>query len=127
MQAELLLDTNQHMPYLFWNSKEKRLEPSPDAALPVAQVRGLLEQIYQLMETPGATLRFHSLKKMETAVQTSTSIPFVWMVSSRVNPDLWARINSLSYHSIWLLNKSRLKPHTASRSPAAQQLQRLLK
>lgn len=128
MQHEILLDDNKQMPFLFWNAKTQKLEMSKDAALPVAQVKGLLDQIFQLMEPPEATLRFHGLRRMEHAIQQKhTSLPFVWQVSQRVSWELWQRIHTLSYHSIWLLVKARVKPHSASRSPAATQLQQLLK
>eukprot|EP00435_Cladocopium_sp_Y103_P050625 s2661_g15.t1 len=118
-----IVDSNQLMPYLQWSPKDKCLQPTQDKALSIQQVVKNVQNIIRLMSEPGTTVRFHSLKRPESA---TTSVPWLWMVSQQHAPELWHCLREMSWHASWQLIQVRIKPQTVQRSPLAQDVHRLL-
>lgn len=50
-------------------------------------------------------------------------VPFLWMVSKRINLELWHSLQQLSHHSCLQLIQASLRPGTLQRSALARQLQ----
>lgn len=127
LQNEMILNEERLMPYLFWDKKSQQLKPNKEAAVEPQKVKEILVQIQHLVATQGATMRFHALKRLDTALQTPDldSVPFIWQVSQRINPELWNRLHGLCFHSSWRLIKCRLRPHSTARSNLAVTIQKM--
>eukprot|EP00435_Cladocopium_sp_Y103_P074526 s151_g49.t1 len=118
-----IVDSNQLMPYLQWSPKDQCLQPTPDKALSIQQVVKNVQNIIRLMADQSTTLRFHSLKRPETA---KSSVPWLWMVSTQHAPELWHCLREMSWHASWQLIQVRIKPQTVQRSPLAQDIHQML-
>ena len=106
-QKNHLVDEQNLCHYLAWNKDQKRLIPSKSKPLTVTETMDLLTKIQECVSHQEATLRFHSLKKMQE--DTSKAIPFIWMVSHRF-PELWHLLKKLAFHSSLQLAQISLKP-----------------
>ena len=116
-----LIDQNGKCPYLSWSLEQKKLIVSKTPALTMEETSDMLQAIVANMEDPRVTLRFHSLKKLDG--DSSKAVPFLWMISNRVNLDLWHRLQQLSHHSCLQLTQMSLRPGNLQRSALARQLQ----
>ena len=121
-----IVNADRNMPYLYWCPKAQKLMPSKDKSLEIKEVLHTLNGIHRILkEDPEATLRFHSMIKMQTADQAK-ALPFLWTVRSRSNGEIWHLLRSLCFHSIWQLVRLTLRPQTQQRSGLAKQVQKLL-
>lgn len=121
-----ILDQHRNLPYLTWDKAAKRLVPNKQPAIPLAQIKDLLDHLLIMLADVDTTVRFHSMKPMEKAVQSTDqqSLAFVWMVSNQTHREVWHKLRSTCWNSIWLLANAQLKPHTLGRCNLAQQIQK---
>ena len=119
-----IVDSNQLMPFLQWCPKSKHLVPTTQKALSIQQVLRNVENLQRLLMEPATTLRFHALKKPEAS---QGPIPWLWMVSTQHNQEIYHSLREMSWHSAWQLIQVRLKPQGVQRSQLAQEITQLLR
>ena len=123
MKMQLVTETG-HMPYLRWDPSSRTLKPTTEATLSLEEtVRGI-QNLCRLVQDPTTTLRFHSLTK--TKDQQDKAVPWLWMLSSRHQPEAWAELHRLCYHAIWQLIRCQIRPQAADRSALAKTIQQTL-
>ena len=115
-------DQAKTMPYLRWNPKAQKLQPTDAPGLPAQQVKQSLTNLIRLMSDHRVTLRFHALRKPQEGLEVTQAIPWLWTVSLRHNTELYYELDKLAHHSIWQLIQVRLRAQSLTRSPLAQQL-----
>eukprot|EP00435_Cladocopium_sp_Y103_P055446 s1325_g18.t1 len=120
-----IVDSQGQMPFLRWDSKSRTLVPSKEASLPMGQVIKSLKVIQRLIQDSTTTLRFHSLVKISEDKQ-DRSIPWLWMISSRNNPEAWNEVRSLCFHSSWQLIRLQIRPQGTERSTLAKSIHKAL-
>ena len=76
----------------------------------------------QAGQDPTTTLRFHALTK----TSSDRSVPWLWLVSSRNQPEAWAEARQLCFHAIWQLIRCQIKPQGVEKSALAKQIQQQL-
>ena len=88
--------------------------------------KGGLEGRFKLVWTSSPTfvLKFHALKRTDQPVH---SVPWNMMLSNRCKHQAYQYLVDLSYHGIWQLCLTRLKPSTLQRSALVDQLQKSLR
>ena len=123
VKMHLVTETGQ-MPYLRWDPTDRMLKPSSEATLSMEETIRGVQNICRLVQDPTTTLRFHSLVKPKE--QQDRSIPWLWMLSSRNQPEAWAEIHRLCFHSIWQLIRCQIRPQAADRSALARSIQQTL-
>ena len=116
----LLLDSNNHCPFLSWSPERKQLIQSKTPPMPMEEVLKTIQEIKTCLEDSRVTLKFHSLRKMST--DTDKAVPFLWTVSHRVAPNLWHLLQRLAFHSSWQLIQVHLRPANLQRSPLAKSI-----
>ena len=122
-----LIDTNRAMPYLRWDQSARKLTPSKEKALPIGEVRKTMQNVVRILQTDHlVVLRFHAMTKVPQEEAPAKTIPFLLTIGSRTNGELWNILHSISYHSIWQLALSTLRPQTQQRSNLGKQLQKML-
>lgn len=125
-QNQHIIDSQGNLPYLRWCTKKKRLVAT-DKFLTKEDLMKTLKEIESLLEQPEVTLRFHSLRKIpQEAADMPQSIPWIWTISMRTNPQLWQLIHKLCFHGTWQLAQLRLKPQSHQRSGLANEIQKAL-
>ena len=123
MKMHLLNETGQ-MPYLRWDPSTRQLRPSQEATLSMEEVVRAVQNICRLVQDPTTTLRFHSLTKPKD--QQDKAVPWLWLLSSRNQPETWAEVHRLCFHSIWQLIRSQIRPQSADRTALAKGIQQQL-
>jgi hypothetical protein len=122
-----LIDQNQMMPYLRWDTRTRQLVPSKDKPLPIGEVSRIIDTIVHILQSePEITLRFHALSKLQSDDSSGKTIPFLWTVGNRTQGELWNLLRTVSYHSIWQLARLTLRPQTQQRSALAKQLEKMM-
>ena len=122
-----LIDENQQMPYLRWDTNPQQLVPTKENPLPIGEVRRIINTIHQILKSEkDITLRFHSLSKAKTEDPQGKAVPFLWTVGSRTQGELWNLLRTVSFHSIWQLVRLTLRPQTQQRSSLTKQLAKML-
>eukprot|EP00435_Cladocopium_sp_Y103_P059952 s1435_g21.t1 len=91
------------------------------ADLPQLDRLQALQQPLTSMEDPKVTLRFRALKKRIEDPGKAQPIPWLWTVSQRASPEVWHKLDKLSYHSI----QTCLRPQNLDRQPLAKALQKV--
>lgn len=84
-----------------WCPKTKRLIPNNQKALSIQEVIKNVEGIPRLLQEPATIVRFHALKKPEGA---TGPIPWLWMVSTQHNPEIYHCLKEISWHAAWPTN-----------------------
>ena len=108
-------------PYRRWNPTTQNLETTTQAPVSMDRMLKYIEQLKSLVTTPGAIMKFHSLRPQG---QGST-IP--WLLQTGVRQDeLQVLMEVLTGNNIWGLLGTSVKPHTLAMSPQAQKIQELL-
>lgn len=121
-----IVNEDRNMPFLYWCPKAQKLLPSKDKSLEIKEVLHTLNGIQRILkEDSEATLRFHSMTKMQTAAPDK-ALPFLWTVRSRSNGEIWHLLHSSCFHSIWQLVRLTMRPQTQQRSGLAKQVLKLL-
>ena len=118
-----IVDSNSLMPYLQWCPKSKALIPNGLKALSIQEVLKTVANLLRMLDEPATTLRFHALRKPENS---QGSVPWLWMISTQHNPEIYHHLRMMSWHSAWQLVQVRLKPQGVQRSALAQEIQQLL-
>jgi hypothetical protein len=122
-----LVDADRNMPYLRWDASARKLTPSKEKSLPIGEVQNILGNVRTILRSePQITLRFHALSNLQKMEGTSRSIPFLWMVGHRTQGELWNLLHKISYHSIWQLVRSTLRPQNQQKSGLMKQIQQTL-
>lgn len=122
-----LIDANKEMPFLRWCPKTQQLLPNKEKGLPIGEVLHTLKGMQRILkDDTGITLRFHALAKLQSDTSGSRAIPFLWTVGARTNGELWNLMHGLSFHSIWQLVRTTLRPQDQRRSGLAKQLQKMM-
>ena len=116
-----IIDAKGNLPYLRWEASSKMLKPTAEAPLSLQEVVREVENVLRLVQDPTTTLRFHSLTKMTDS--SDKTLPWLWMISSRNQPEAWHAVRKLCWHATWQLIRIQLKPQSADRSPLAKQIQ----
>ncbi|CAL1131107.1 unnamed protein product [Cladocopium goreaui] len=85
-----LIDSQQMMPYLRWDTSTQKLVPSKEKPLPIGEVSRIIDTIVKILQSePEITLRFHALSKITAEDTSNKSIPFLWTVGHRTQGELW--------------------------------------
>lgn len=122
-----LVDADRNMPYLRWDPTAKKLTPSKEKSLPIGEVQNILGNVVTILRSePQITLRFHALSNLQKVSENSRSIPFLWMVGHRTQGELWNLLHKISYHSIWQLVRSTLRPQNQQKTGLMKQIQETL-
>ena len=120
----LLINGEGQMPYMRWDPQTRMLKPTKDATMSVQECLRAVQNLTRLAQDPTTTLRFHALTKVKD--QQDRSIPWLWLMSSRNQPEAWAEARHSCYHAIWQLIRCQIRPQSAERSPLAKQIQKQL-
>ena len=81
-QAKGLIDSQGNMPFLRWNDKNKKLEPSKEASITITEIVRFLQNLQRLVQDPMTTFRCHSLVKTEDSDRSSLAIYWEFIKSS---------------------------------------------
>ena len=119
-----LIDSDGNMPYLRWDASARSLRPTKDATLKLEEALRAVQNIHRLVQDPTTTIRFHGLTK--PSENTDKAIPFLWMISSRNQPEAWSEIRRICYHAIWQLVRTSIRPQGTERSSLAKGIQQKL-
>ena len=57
---------------------------------------------------------------------TDRAIPFLWMISSRNQPEAWSEVRRVCYHAIWQLVRTSIRPQGTERSNLSKGIQQKL-
>ena len=68
----------------------------------------------------------HQRRYTLTKTSTDRSVPWLWLVSSRNQPEAWAEARQLCFHAIWQLIRCQIKPQGVEKSTLAKQIQQQL-
>ena len=112
------------LPYLRWEASTRTLKPTTEAPLSLEEVIKEVDNIRRLVQDPTTTLRFHSLTKLQD--NGDRSLPWLWLISTRNQPETWHCVRKLCYHAIWQQVRIQIKPQSADRSQLAKQIQAAL-
>jgi hypothetical protein len=119
-----LIDSDGNMPYLRWDASARSLRPTKDATLKLEEALRAVQNIHRLVQDPTTTIRFHGLTKPSKT--TDKAIPFLWMISSRNQPEAWSEIRRVCYHAIWQLVRTSIRPQGTERSSLVKGIQQKL-
>jgi hypothetical protein len=119
-----LIDSDGNMPYLRWDASARSLRPTKDATLKLEEALRAVQNIHRLVQDPTTTIRFHGLTK--PSENTDKAISFLWMISSRNQPEAWSEIRRICYHAIWQLVRTSIRPQGTERSSLAKGIQQKL-
>jgi hypothetical protein len=123
-QNKGLIDSQGVMPFLRWNEKAKKLEPSKEPGIQIKEIANNLQQLNRLVQDPMTTLRFHSLvKKTE---ESDRAVPWLWLLSNRHNSEAWHLLRRLCYNAFWLLIGVQIRPQGTDRTQLAKGIQKAL-
>ena len=107
--------------YRRWNPTTQSLDLTQQAPISMDRMLKYIEQLKTLVKTPGAIMKFHSLRPHGQG----TTIP--WLFQTGVRQDeLQVLMEVLTGNNIWGLLGTSVKPHTLMMSPQAKQIQELL-
>ena len=121
-----LINDQKEMPFLRWDSQQRKLMPTNSKGLQIGEVVNTLTNVIRIMKSePGITLRFHALSKMPESEDHDRTLPFMWTVGHRSQGEIWNLLSTLAFHSCWQLVRVTMRPQDQRRSPLAQQVQRL--
>jgi hypothetical protein len=119
-----LIDSDGNMPYLRWDATARTLKPTKDATLRLDEALRAIQNIHRLVQDPTTTIRFHGLTKPSES--TDRAIPFLWMISSRNQPEAWSEVRRVCYHAIWQLVRTSIRPQGTERSNLSKGIQQKL-
>ena len=119
-----ILNDQGTIPYLRWEASSKQLKPTSEAPMSPQETLREVENIRRLVQDPTTTLRFHSLVKVTD--NTDKSLPWLWLLSSRNQPEAWHAVRKLCFHATWQLLRIQVKPQSADRSALAQRIQQAI-
>ena len=120
-----LIDSEGNMPYLRWDPTARTLKPTKEATLRLDEALRAIQNVRRLVEDPTTTIRFHGLMK-HTDQNSDKALPFLWMISSRNQPEAWSEVRRVCYHAIWQLVRTSIRPQGTERSTLAKSIQQKL-
>ena len=120
----LLITSDGQMPYLRWDASTRTLKPTNEAKMSIQEAVRCVETLCRLAQDPSTTLRFHALTKNRES--QDRAVPWLWLVSSRNQPEAWSEAHRLCYHAIWQLVRCQVRPQTSETSALAKQIQQRL-
>lgn len=124
LQRLNLIDADGNMPYLRWDAAARCLKPTKDATLRLDEALRAVQNIHRLAQDPTTTIRFHGLTKPSET--SEKAIPFLWMISSRNQPEAWNEVRRVCFHAIWQLVRTSIRPQGPERSNLAKSIQQRL-
>ena len=118
--AQMLITEDQHYPFLMWCNQSKKLTMSKDKPLDGETLEDILQSLVEMSSEHQNILRFHALKKIPNGQEPQEGMAYPWLLT--ISTKMFATLQRLCYHSIWLLVAVDLKQQSLSRSPLAKQI-----